>query len=123
MKRKLGTFILVLAATIITASFVGGSYSKYVTPINVDFWGPAHPEYLTGFILSFLFFGSLLPWALLKENKIKRLLKYTLPFLIMMLLLQALEEFIIGLAFIFVGWMLGWGILRVKQSLQKNRVY
>src|SRR3989344_7762593 len=111
MKQKLGVFVLVLLASFLAMPLVGSSYSRYVTPITPGFWGPAHPEYLTGFILSFLFFGSLLPWALLKENKIKRLLKYTLPFLIMMLLLQALEEFIIGLAFIFVGWMLGWGIL------------
>jgi|SRR3989338_937510 len=121
MKQKLGVFTLTLASSFLIMAWVGSSYSKYVSPITPGFWGPSHPEYITGFILAFLFSGSVLPWVLLKDDKFKRLLKYTVPFLIIMLLLQAIEESIIGLGLVLIGWLLGWGILKVKQSLQKNK--
>ena len=120
MKQKLGVFVLVLLASFLAMPLVGSSYSRYVTPITPGFWGPAHPEYLTGFILSFLFFGGLLPWMILEDGKFRRLVKYTLPFLVLMLVLQAIEELIVGLVFVLIGWLLGWGILKVKRSLQKN---
>lgn len=114
-KNKILLFLLTIFCSIITAPFIGGLYSRYVTPISNWFIGPSHPEYFTGFILSFVFFGALFSY-LLAERKIKYFLYYTLPFPLFMLLLGAFEELIIGVIMALIGWLLARGILLFKKK-------
>jgi len=75
-----------------------------VRPNSNWFWGPAHPEYFIGFILSFLFFGSLSGWFFGKNKKLKTWLWHVLPFLFFLLFLGAYEELIIGSGVVAIGW-------------------
>ena len=118
-KKTLILFIGVIGCSILSAPFISSWYSLYITPISNWFWGPSHPEYLTGFALSFIFFGSLLSWLFAPKQK-KYWLFYTLPFLIFILLLGAFEELIIGISLAIVGWLIGQLSLFVQS--QKNKL-
>lgn len=117
-KNKILLFFGVICCSILTTPLIGKWYDLYITPISNWFWGPSHPEYITGFTLSFLFFGSLLSWLFVAQKKKKYWLSYILPFLIFMLLLGAFEELIIGIGLVAAGWLLAQGILLIKKKSQ-----
>ena len=121
-KNKILLFFAISLSVIVFTSLFGGLYEKFFGPISSGFWGPAHPENLIGFILSFLFFGSLFSWLFVTDKKIKYWLSYILPFLVFMLMLGAFEELIIGLGLVIVGWLLAQGILLIynKFSIKQS---
>jgi len=98
---------------------VGSLYEEYLGSASTGFWGPSHPEYFIGFIFSFLFFGSLFSWLLITKKRKKYWLFYTLPFLFFMLFLGAVEELIIGIGLVLIGWLLAQGILLIYSKIKK----
>jgi hypothetical protein len=110
-------FIAVFICSFLTMSFIGNFYSDHISTLSGWFWGP-DPKKLTGFILSFLFFGSLLSRIFIKEKKSKIWMWYVLPFLIF--LLGSPEEFIIGLGIVVISLILAQGILFIYQRLRKS---
>ena len=113
-KNKLLLFFGVMFFSLLTMPFVGRIYDIYVTSIGSWFWGPSHPEYITGLTLSFLFFGSLFSWLFATGKKKKYWLSYVLPLLLFMLLLGAFEELISGIGLVVIGWLLARVILLIK---------
>lgn len=118
-KKKFLIFLVIFVLAIIFTPLIGKSYSKYITPITGWFWGLSHPEYITGFILSFLFFGSIISWSFFLKDKIKHWLYYVLPLLIFMLFLGAYEELIVGAGLAIAGWLLAQGGRMVYKRLKQ----
>ncbi len=119
-KNKILLFLGVFFCSIILTPSVGGLYNEYITPISNWFWGPNHPEYIIGFILSFLLFGSFFSWLFIKNQKKKFLLYYTLPFLLFLILFGAYEELIVGMGLVFLGWLLAQGVLLVRDQKKRS---
>ncbi len=113
-KNQFLLFFGISFSAIIFTSLFGNLYEKYLGPASTGFWGPSHPEYFSGFMFSFLFFGSLFSWLFATGKKKKYWLSYVLPLLLFMLLLGAFEELIIGIGLVVIGWLLARVILLIK---------
>ena len=116
MKKKILLFFIVGVLTIIFTPIFGHLYVKFFGPVYGGFFWVSSSSTLEGFIFSFLFFGSLLSWLFVEKDKKKYWLYYTLPLLILMLLLGAFEELIIGIGLVIIGWLLAQMILLFRRT-------
>ena len=117
---KFAMFFGIFILAIVFTPFLSSLYNRYFGPVTNWFWGPDNPEYIGGFTFAFLFFGSLISWLFLSENKIKFWLYYVLPLLIFMLFLGAYEELIIGAVLVALGWLLAQGGLLIYRGVKKS---
>ena len=111
--------VMILMSAIVTPLF-GMWYEKLLGPTPTGYWGPTHPEYLAAFIFAFVFFSSIFTWTVAKKDKVKYWLGYTLPLLVLMLLLGAIEELILGIVLVGVGWLIG-QIIVMARGKKKDR--
>ncbi len=118
-KNNIFLFIGVTVLAVLFTSVFGSLYKKFFGPVSGGFFWTSSSANFEGFVFAFLFFGSLLSWTFGAEKKKKYFLCYTLPFLIFLLVLGALEELIIGIGLVLVGWLLAQGILLIKSRLKK----
>mgnify|MGYP001564191766 CR=1 FL=1 len=119
---KENKILLFVVAVVLTAMFTPvftSLYKNFFGPASGGFFWTSSSTVLEGFVFSFLFVGSLLSWLFGAEKKKKYWLFYTLPFLVLMLLLGAFEELIIGLGLVLLGWLLAQGVLAVKARVGK----
>jgi len=120
-KNKIILFIVIVFLTIIFTPLFGKFYELIIGhKMSSGFWGPSHPEYFVGFIMAFLFLGSLLSWLTFTDKKIKYWVYYILPLLVFLLILGSLEGVIIGVGFVLAGWLLAQGGLLIYKKIQKN---
>ena len=117
-KKKILLFLIIIFLAAVFTPLTEKVYTKLFGPVYSGFFWVSSGATLEGFVLSFIFFGSLLSWLFASKQK-KYWLSYTLPFLIFMLLLGAFEELIIGIGLAIVGWLIGQIILSAKTKKQK----
>ncbi len=85
MRNNILLFILVLTISFATASYVGGWYDKIDPQRGGWFWGPSNEEILVfvGFLISYVFFVSLMFELLSKKNKNKWIVWSLIPIVLL----------------------------------------
>jgi len=120
-KKNFLLFFSILFFSVLTAPFLGNLYENYFGPVSSGFWGPQNPQYLEGFTFGFVFFASFLSWVFVeREKRIKYWLSYSIPVLVILLLAGLLEQLIIGILFVSIGWIIGQGVVIFIQRNKKN---
>ena len=73
MNQKTKNILLILLIAVLIVVFTpifGSLYKTYFGPVSGGFfWGPAHPEYIGGFFMSYVFFITILSVVLLNYKK------------------------------------------------------
>ncbi len=117
MRKKILLFFIV-SFLIIVFTPLGGKIYEYIIgrKISSGFWGPAHPEYIEGFFMSYMFFITLFTAIFGQKEKYKTGLTLIGFLLLIDVFLAAWENLIINLIVGLIGWSLGKGILLAKQA-------
>lgn len=79
--RIIIAFILAIVLAVILTPFCGSWFEDLFGIISVGFWGPAHPEYIPGFIVAYMFSLPLFIVSLLEKRRIIWLLIGIFPVL------------------------------------------
>ncbi len=116
IKKITLTFLASLALSLLLAIPVGEFYDNLVKPVRW-FWGMENPEYLDGFLFSYIIIVVILMMAFLQEKRIKFSLIFSLPVLILFLS-PPYEYLIIGAGLIIIGFLLGQLIFFLKSKFK-----
>ena len=119
-QNKVLLCVLIIILIIIFTPIFGGMYEKFFGPACTSFLCPAHPEYLDGFFISYMFFVSLIVTFFGGIKKYKILLISLGILLAIDLFLGAWEGLIINLGVAIAGWLLAQGGLLVYKKLNKE---
>lgn len=118
-KNKLLLYVLIVILIIIFTPIFGSLYKRFFGPACTGFLCPAHPEYLDGFFISYMFFVSLVITFFGGAKKYKILSVLLGILLLIDLFLGAWEGLIIDLGAALAGWLLAQGGLIVYGRLKK----
>ena len=123
MNQKTKNILLILMIAVLIVVFTpifGSLYKTYFGPVSGGFfWGPAHPEYIDGFFISFVFFVTLLVTLLVIKNKYKILLIAGGIFLFFDLISGDGKAFLVDLVAIIIAFILAQIILISYKKLKK----
>ncbi|MCG2701403.1 hypothetical protein L6267_04505 [Candidatus Parcubacteria bacterium] len=116
---KKNKFLLFLAITILIIAFTpmfGNLYEEFLGPTSSGFWGPSHPEYISGFFISYAFFIPLLVIVFGGKRKYKICGVLLAILFFIDIGLGVWEDFIINVGVAIIGWLLAQGILLIKKK-------
>ncbi len=114
-RKKIILFLSIIILIIVFTPIFGNLYKYYFGPVSSGFFlGPSHPERVSGFFMSYVFFITLL--LTIFGGKKKYRLIAILLLVALILLLGSWEDFIINIVLIIVGWLLGWAIKMIYQK-------
>ncbi len=113
-------FILTIILAVILMPFFGGLYEKFFGIVSVGFWGPPHPEYISGFVAAYLFSSPLFFLSLLEEKRIFWLLVGILPVLALILWGRDGDLLIMGGIALIIGALLGLLAVRLAKIGEKT---
>ena len=123
MRTKIYILLLSIVLSLFIASFVGKIYSSGFVEISGfgsfiadEFWY----NFFDGILAAFVFSLFLLFTLFGGKNKYKWPGFLAIPALILAAYLD-LRQLYVSLVLGVCAWVLGWGILKVKQSLQKDK--
>jgi hypothetical protein len=120
IKRKLSLFFLSGFFIIIFTPIFGNLYEKCFGPVSTWFWGPTHPEYLDGFLISYMFFIPLFIILFVEKNKYRLLILLSSVVLLFDIFLGAWEDLVIDIAVVFISISLTHLILLIYHKIKKS---
>ena len=109
------TFILIILFT----PFFGNLYELYFGPVSSGFfWGPPHPEYIDGFLISYIFFITLLLVIFLNPRNYLWMLIAIWPIVISLMSSDGLA-FMVDLTVFIIAFILAQIILFIYKKFKK----
>jgi hypothetical protein len=120
-KKSILIFIIFLVLLFLFVPILGSLYERFLGPTSVGFLGPSHPEYISGFFISYALFVSFFI-TVFKNNKKYKWLAILVGILFLLdIILGVWEDLVINLGAALVGWILGISVLAIKNKA-KNKL-